>query len=341
MTVTEIARQAGVSIGTVDRVLHNRGRVSSATKAKIQSIIDKCGYQPNPIARHLKKQSPYRIGVLLPELGTGYGYWEKLYEGISIAAKEDFSAFSFSIEPFFFERPVESSLANRFTSMIAADCDAYIIAPVMRKEIKRLLDDVPISKPYCFVDCPLPNTAPIFTIAQNPYKAGVCAGKLTELVTGKKQGTYAVLQVYDASFNQDERARGFCDWFYNNAHANKTRHVLVKNASPAGIMQEVQNLFTTTADLLGICTVSVEVQFVAEALSQAGRKSDIAVVGFDLVEANCAALVDGRIDCLISQQPQEQGRTAVRQLFRTLVYGETVESSIEIPLEIFFKENLI
>jgi len=40
MTVHEIAALAGVSIGTVDRVLHKRGRVSAATKAKIEAIIE-------------------------------------------------------------------------------------------------------------------------------------------------------------------------------------------------------------------------------------------------------------------------------------------------------------
>ena len=341
MTVTEIAKQAGVSIGTVDRVLHNRGRVSSATKEKIQELIDQFGYQPNPIARHLKKSTPYRIGVLLPELGTGYGYWEQLYDGIISAAREDFSAFSFSIEPFFFKRPLTYSLTSRFNSMVAADCDAYIIAPVMRKETQRLLGGVLVAKPYCFVDSPLPNTEPVFTIAQNPYKAGFIAGRLTELTAGKKTGTYAVLQVFDESFNQDERARGFGDWFYNNALGSKVIHVLAKDASPAAISQTVQLLLEAHADLVGVCTVSVEVQFVADTLMQAGRKDDIAVVGFDLVARNRAALENGSIDCLISQQPKEQGRIAVRQLFRSLVYEETLDSSIEIPVEIFFKENLI
>ncbi len=55
MTVIEIAKRAGVSIGTVDRVLHNRGRVSEETRQRINAIISEEGYQPNPLARHLKR----------------------------------------------------------------------------------------------------------------------------------------------------------------------------------------------------------------------------------------------------------------------------------------------
>lgn len=341
MTVTEIARQAGVSIGTVDRVLHNRGRVSPATKEKIQRIITHYGYQPNPIARHLKKQTSYRIGVLLPELKTGYGYWEAMFRSISDAAAQDFAAFSFIIEPFFFKRPIAESFAEQFSAMAHADCDAYIIAPVMQEAAQQLLATLPAHKPYCFVDSPLPDAEPVFTIAQNPYKAGFLAGKLTEMVAGYRAGTYVVLESFGTSFNQDERARGFCNWFEKTGSKSVPVRRLARDFSKSGIIHETQDVLSATVDLAGICTVSVEVQFVAEELLRAQRKADVAVVGFDLVEANRAALRAGGIDCLISQQPKEQGRIAMRQLFRTLVYEETVETAVEIPVELFFKENLI
>ena len=53
VTIEEIARLAGVSIGTVDRVLHDRGRVSNQTRDKILSIVESTGYKPNVIARSL------------------------------------------------------------------------------------------------------------------------------------------------------------------------------------------------------------------------------------------------------------------------------------------------
>ena len=70
MTVQEIAELAGVSAGTVDRVLHNRKGVSQKTKEKIQSIIEQHDYKPNIIARQLKNNKTLKIGVLLPLLNT-------------------------------------------------------------------------------------------------------------------------------------------------------------------------------------------------------------------------------------------------------------------------------
>ena len=45
VTIKDIARLAGVSVGTVDRVLHNRGRVSPKTLEKIMAVLKKNGYR--------------------------------------------------------------------------------------------------------------------------------------------------------------------------------------------------------------------------------------------------------------------------------------------------------
>ena len=57
--IVDIAKMAGVSVGTVDRVIHNRGRVSEENRKKVQAILEMVHYQPNLMARSLaasKKQ---------------------------------------------------------------------------------------------------------------------------------------------------------------------------------------------------------------------------------------------------------------------------------------------
>ena len=88
MTLAEIAEYANVSIGTVDRVIHNRKGVSEKTKKLILSIIDEYGYQPNPMASQLKSNKPFVIGVVLPILDSGCGYYRSLYEGMNQAVAQ-------------------------------------------------------------------------------------------------------------------------------------------------------------------------------------------------------------------------------------------------------------
>ena len=72
-SIKEIAEKARVSIGTVDRVLHNRKGVSKETKAKIQRIVTATGYTPNIYARNLSLAKTYRFGVLMHEIWGHHG----------------------------------------------------------------------------------------------------------------------------------------------------------------------------------------------------------------------------------------------------------------------------
>lgn len=63
-TIKDIARMAGVSAGTVDRVLHNRGDVSAASREKVQKVLDEIDYHPNMFAIGLAAKKRYRVLVL-------------------------------------------------------------------------------------------------------------------------------------------------------------------------------------------------------------------------------------------------------------------------------------
>ena len=73
-TIKDIAKMAGVSKGTVDRVLHNRGKVSQKALDSVNKILEEIDYQPNMLARSLKANRTYRIATLLPD-GELDSYW--------------------------------------------------------------------------------------------------------------------------------------------------------------------------------------------------------------------------------------------------------------------------
>ena len=65
--IVDIAKMAGVSVGTVDRVIHNRGRVSEENRKKVQAILEMVHYQPNLMARSLagtQSDTPYHVGCI-------------------------------------------------------------------------------------------------------------------------------------------------------------------------------------------------------------------------------------------------------------------------------------
>ena len=133
MTVTEIAKKANVSIGTVDRVLHNRGRVSFETAEKIKRLIEESGYHTNPLARHLKRSGSYKIGLLVPKMSYESGYWKQILEGVKEGV-EEFSAFNFSFVNFEFLRTDDNSLIVKFDELVNTECDAWKIGRASCRE---------------------------------------------------------------------------------------------------------------------------------------------------------------------------------------------------------------
>ena len=68
MNIYDIAREAGVSITTVSRVLNNKGYVSEKTRKKIQEVLDKNEYQPSAIARGLATGSMKTVAIVVVDV---------------------------------------------------------------------------------------------------------------------------------------------------------------------------------------------------------------------------------------------------------------------------------
>ena len=65
-TINDVAREAGVGIGTVSRVVNNGPRVKPATRERVRAVIDKLQYKPDPIARSMISKRTNSIGVIVP-----------------------------------------------------------------------------------------------------------------------------------------------------------------------------------------------------------------------------------------------------------------------------------
>ena len=87
VTIRDIAKRAGVSNGTVDRVIHNRGRVSKETAENIKKIVQELNYRPNIFARQLSLSKIFNFGVLIPQKDQDGNYWRLPIKGIEKAKR--------------------------------------------------------------------------------------------------------------------------------------------------------------------------------------------------------------------------------------------------------------
>lgn len=72
VTIKDIARQAGVSIATVSRVVNKNDYVSEEVEKRVRKVIDELGYVPNNVARSLKIEATLTIGFVVSDIGNMY-----------------------------------------------------------------------------------------------------------------------------------------------------------------------------------------------------------------------------------------------------------------------------
>jgi DNA-binding LacI/PurR family transcriptional regulator len=96
VTIYDVARYAGVGIGTVSRAMNNSPRIKPETKARIQKAIRELKYRPHALARGLALQKTGLVAILLPVF-TGYFYIELLKAIQQEISQHDYDLVLYSI----------------------------------------------------------------------------------------------------------------------------------------------------------------------------------------------------------------------------------------------------
>lgn len=335
MTIKEIAEKSGISIGTVDRVVHQREGVSEETRKRVQAIIDQEGYRPNTYARNLKLGRHYHLAILIPEYATESHYWDLVGDGINKAGKE-LESFNVTLDLHHFRREDRSGFLSVFQEMMSSQPQGILLPPSDSEVMEKIknLEGLP---PICLIDSAYPGFPAISTIAQNAYDGGYTAGKITRLLTGLP-GTYVCMQIHPEAYNSRQRALGFRAYLEKEA-GNTVMDVIPPSveAMPDLLRQKLSH----NPDIKGLFVTSSITGEVAAFLKSQGLKQSLVLVGYDLVPENRKALADGSIDCIISQRPAYQGYTGVYQLYKHVVLQQEADANVHVPIDIFFKENLV
>ncbi len=87
ITISEVAREAGVSIATVSRVTQGRTTVAPDLAQRVQEVAQRLGYRPSPMARGLATGSTGMVGILVPQLANPY--FHLLIKAIGLGAGQD------------------------------------------------------------------------------------------------------------------------------------------------------------------------------------------------------------------------------------------------------------
>jgi LacI family transcriptional regulator len=337
VSIKKIAKKAHVSIGTVDRVIHNRGRVSTKTKEKIEQIIKELHYIPNAFARNLKLDKKFIFGIIIPNPSQDSHYWQIPIRGIQ-RAQNELKSHKVDVKFFYYDKYLQESFKKAYYRAIKNKLDGFLIAPVILKVAADLIKKNPPLKPYVFIDSKIPDSDYLAYIGQDSYQSGILSAKLMHLLF-KGSGTVAAIRFLPEDYHIEERIRGFQDFFKDK----KGIHVITFNLNGQGNKNIAFSLITKIiaeySNLKAIFISNALTHQIAEFISTVNKK--IYLIGYDLISENKKYLNRGMIDFLINQMPETQGYQGIYSLFRCIVLNESVDREVMMPIDVVTKENVL
>lgn len=339
--IKDIAEMAGVSAGTVDRILHNRGNVSESARMAVEEVLKKVNYKPNIHISGMSLKRKYKVVISTPEIMKGE-YWESIHSGIRHAL-EEFENIRIDCVVHTYNQYDIYSCREVYGLIGKIDADAYIIGPTFKEEtIKfcRQLDEKGI--PYVFVDSPMENTSPLASFSSDHYVCGYLIAKLITAIapSGSDIGMLQAVRIGDESaITSILRKQGF-----NNYLAEKKINCCVKKI-PFSVLEtekaddQLSSFFHSNHNIGGVVTLNSRGGIIADYFAR-NQINDVRLVCLDITESNVRGLKDGFIDFLIGQEPEHQGFMAMKILIEYLIYRKPVKLEYFTQMDILTKETI-
>jgi LacI family transcriptional regulator len=340
--IKDIALLAGVSIGTVDRVLHERGEVAEKTREKIKKIAKDLEYSPNFIARALKTRKKLNLVSLLPEPTEESAFWNKHPQGIR-RALDELDPFPVTLTEVHFDLLDEVDFQNKTKAVMALNPDGIILAPIFKAEsivFCNLLYKKHI--PFVFVDGYIKETKFLSYTGEDIFQSGRVAGQLTDMVTPPDKDilivniTRNLKNVHHLNF----RTKGFLSYFPDSGR-NKGKKVNLTIGDPVSenIKKEIDRALNRNPDIRSIFITGSKSFKIADYIKSEGINS-INLIGYDLLDKNVEYLKSGVIRFLLGQRPEEQTYRGVRKLFDFLSLNKIPEKMEYLPIDVVTSENV-
>jgi LacI family transcriptional regulator len=339
--IKDIAQLAGVSVGTVDRVLHNRGRVSEDALKKVLGVLDQIDYKPNLIARTLGANKTYRIAALMPNPEQD-PYWASSKSGLS-QAEAEWLRYGVKVEPYFFNLYDKNSFKQVAEAVGEANPDGILVAPIFYHEALPFFEIFRARGiPFVLFNTNIPEAEPMCFIGQNLYQSGKLGAELMHLGLQENNGTLIVLHINEDlgnSIHLAEKEKGFREYFESKNLKFNIQTLNLNDPSQPAVEQQIKDVLSAESVNGIFVSTSKGTSVIAALLEKFGAK-DIKLVGYDMLQENIRFMKKGIIHFLINQNPRKQAFHGINHLVGNLILKKDAPEKDLLPLEIISRENL-
>lgn len=338
-TVHDVARAAGVSLATVDRVLNDRPGVRGATVDKVKQAILELGYARDLAAANLARQRNYTFAFVVPE--SSNSFLKSLHQGIADAipaSGNDRIAIRVSTPP----AHDPHAIAREITDLMEHAVDGMAImareSPQVRDALNRA-SAAGVQTVALISD--LPSTGRRHFVGIDNVAAGRTAGRLMGRFLNRVSGRICAVSGSMMSRDHVERRLGFDQVIGGDYPLLDPLPSLEGRDDPEVVYDLTLNAFRNARNIVGIYCFGGGVSGILRALDEIGVDGDLVAIAHELTPSTRDALVDGRLDAVITQDVSHVVRSAIRILKAACDDRDIVASQERIRIEVMLKENLI
>ncbi|MDO4175176.1 MAG: LacI family DNA-binding transcriptional regulator [Eubacteriales bacterium] len=344
VTINMVAKRAGVSRGTVDRVLNQRPHVKPELYDKIVRAMKELGYIPprreqaEALGLAMPDMSPATLGIVLPNW-TGY-FREEILRGIRDAQPllAD-SAITVLIEECRTELPQET--LERIDHLVKKGvCGIALCA----------MDDIAIAEkinalykqniPVVTFNSDISHCKRLQFIGQDLVRSGRVAGEL--MAKYIRQDDILLIAIGNPEFHAHRlRVQGFCERLHEKGFFGRNIQTIETYNDYRLTYQKVKEALERVPEIRGIYMANQSVTGCVEAMREAGKSGQILVISHDLTDSTKQFLKNGAIDFAIAQNIYQQGYGSLLLLRDYVRKNLTPEKTAQMPaIDIICSENL-
>ena len=340
--IKDIAKRAGVSVGTVDRVLHNRPNVSQTALEKVNKALEEMDYQPNMYASALAYNKSYTFYLIIPK-HESEAYWDEIEQGAH-AATERRRDFGITLKLLYYERFNTPSFVRTANECLKEKPDGVIMVPGKLDVTTRFASQLQETNvPFILLDSYLPDLKPLSFYGQDSFQSGYFAARMLMLIASKEKEIMIMKQLKNGhigSKQQSNRETGVRHYMHDHfPDIAITEFNLPLDEKREKYDQLLEEFFTTHPQVHHCITFNSKAHLVGDFLLRTNRRN-VQIMGYDMVPKNEECVKQGSISFLIAQHAYRQGFSCVESLFEAVVLKKEVNPVNYMPIELLTKENV-
>ncbi|MET9341127.1 LacI family DNA-binding transcriptional regulator [Nonomuraea sp. NPDC003804] len=317
-TMTDVAREVGVTAKTVSRVLNEDGPVAPETRARVMEVVRRLGYQPNLMARNMRVGArDAAIGLVIPDMGNPF--FGTVAGGIESAVRE--RGLTVIVGSSSETRELERSLVATF---LARRVSALLVVPSAAGDHRYLRAEREAGLPIVFLDRPAVGLVADCVVSSN--REGARDGTAHLIAHGHRRIGF-IGDLPTTLYTRRERLQGYREALaaaglpfdkalvetgHSAAAAAAAAERLLGLPDPPTALFAANN-FAATGTVVG--------------LARAGRK-DVALVGYD--DLPLAEVLDPPLT-VVAQDPAAMGAAAAALVLSRLAGDRSRTAKTQIP----------